>query len=70
MDIHIDRKCLLEFGGLTPTSLVFATIHLVCEWHLLVITCWEEADFVDPGNPALLASEGTGKGGGRDIHPR
>lgn len=46
-DIDVDREHLLERDALLPSELVALCVHLVREWHLLVVTCWEQADFVN-----------------------
>ena len=46
-DIDIDGECLLERDTLVPAGLVGAGVHLIREWHLLVVACRQESDLVD-----------------------
>ena len=45
-DVDIDGECLLERDALVPAGLVGAGVHLIREWHLLVVACRQESNLV------------------------
>jgi hypothetical protein len=42
VDININGESSLESGALSPTYLVVARVHFVCERDLLVIALWQQ----------------------------
>lgn len=47
-DVDVDGKCFLERRTLSPSEFVFARVHFVCEWNLLMIALREKANLMYP----------------------
>ena len=47
IDVDVDGEGFLERGALLPPSLVRSREHLVREWDLLDVACWEESDLTN-----------------------
>jgi len=43
VNVNVDRESFLECDALPPSRLIFPRIHLVCKWHLLMVTLWKQS---------------------------